>query len=131
MGCGEDIPEVVLTQDLPWNWQSFPDYLDSLAQRSYDADIATQIGHAPLRVYVMGQRGADREPSTEADRADMARLAGEAVRAGALGFSTSRPLNTRTSDGKQTPPRTAGHDALDRRKALEGKGCSVSAEQRG
>src|SRR3546814_10417909 len=78
MGCGEDIPEVVLTQDLPWNWQSFPDYLDSLAQRSYDADIATQIGHAPLRVYVMGQRGADREPSTEADRADMARLAGEA-----------------------------------------------------
>src|SRR3546814_8560878 len=107
MGCGEDIPEVVLTQDLPWNWQSFPDYLDSLAQRSYDADIATQIGHAPLRVYVMGQRGADREPSTEADRADMARLAGEALRAGALGFSTSRPIHHRRRHGKQPPTQTA------------------------
>src|SRR3546814_14710306 len=86
----EDIPEVVLTEGLPWNWQSFPDYLDSLAQRSYDADIATQIGHAPLRVYVMGQRGADREPSPEPHRADKAGLAGEAVRAGAARFSTSR-----------------------------------------
>jgi N-acyl-D-aspartate/D-glutamate deacylase len=71
----EDIPEVVLTEGLPWNWQSFPDFLDALAARQYDIDIATQVPHAALRVFVMGQRGADREPATEQDRAEMARLA--------------------------------------------------------
>src|SRR3546814_16870457 len=74
----------------------------------------------------MGQRGADREPATEADRADMARLAGEAVRAGALGFSTSRTINHRTSDGKHTPTLTAGEDEiLSIPLALKGDGCGV------
>ena len=99
----EDIPEVVLSEGLPWNWHSFPDYLDALAARSYDADIATQVPHAALRVYVMGQRGADREPATEADRQRMAELTVEGLRAGALGFSTSRTLNHKSADGKHIP----------------------------
>ena len=52
----EDIPEVVMTAGLPWNWHSFPDYLDAIAQRRYDVDVATQVPHAALRVYVMGER---------------------------------------------------------------------------
>ena len=99
----EDIPEVVLSEGLPWNWHSFPDYLDALAARSYDADIATQVPHAALRVYVMGQRGADREPATEADRQRMAELTIEGLRAGALGFSTSRTLNHKSANGEHIP----------------------------
>jgi N-acyl-D-aspartate/D-glutamate deacylase len=99
----EDIPEVVLTEGLPWNWHTFPDYMNALAERRFDADVAAQVPHAALRVYVMGQRGADREPATEADRQEMARLTVEGLRAGALGFSTSRTLNHRTLDGKHIP----------------------------
>ncbi len=99
----EDIPEVVLTEGLPWNWRSFPDFLDALDVRRYDADIAAQVPHAALRVYVMGQRGADREPATEQDRRRMAELTEEGIRAGALGFSTSRTLNHRTLDGQHIP----------------------------
>ena len=99
----EDIPEVVLTEGLPWTWQTFPEFLDVLGQRQYDADVATQVPHAALRVYVMGQRGADREAATEQDRRRMAELTEQGIRAGALGFSTSRTLNHRTLDGKHIP----------------------------
>ena len=99
----EDIPEVVLNEGLPWNWHSFPDFLDAIAARSYDVDVAAQVPHAALRVYVMGQRGADREPATEQDRQRMAELTVEGLRAGALGFSTSRTLNHRSADGKHIP----------------------------
>ena len=99
----EDIPEVVLTEGLPWNWETFPDFLDALDKNQYDTDIATQVPHAALRVYVMGQRGAEREPATEQDRKRMAALTAEGLQAGALGFSTSRTLNHRTLDGKHIP----------------------------
>ncbi len=108
----EDIPEVVLTEGLPWNWQSFPDFLDALAARQYDIDIATQVPHAALRVFVMGQRGADREPATGQDRAEMARLASEGIKAGALGFSTSRTLNHKTLDGRAIPSLNAAEAEL-------------------
>lgn len=99
----EDIPEPVLTEGLPWNWLSFPDYLDALESRPYDLDIATQVPHAAVRVYVMGQRGVDREPATEADSAAMARIAAEGIQAGALGFSTSRTINHKTKAGDLIP----------------------------
>lgn len=108
----EDIPFPVLTEGLPWAWESFPDYLDFLAGRAFDVDIAAQLPHAALRVHVMGERGANREPATTADIAAMAALAQRAVEAGALGFSTSRTLNHRTSDGQPTPTLTAGEDEL-------------------
>lgn len=108
----EDIPGVVLEEGLPWNWRTFPEYLDALDAREYDADIATQIGHAPLRIHVMGDRGAAREPATDADIAEMARIAGEAVQAGALGFSTSRTILHRSSDGMNTPTLGAAEKEL-------------------
>jgi N-acyl-D-aspartate/D-glutamate deacylase len=108
----EDIPEPVLTEGLPWNWRTFPDYLDRLAERNYDLDVATQVPHAALRVFVMGERGFAREPATEQDRAEMARLAAEGIRAGALGFSTSRTLNHKTLDGRPTPTLKAAEAEL-------------------
>ncbi|MBS0560162.1 MAG: amidohydrolase family protein [Proteobacteria bacterium] len=99
----EDIPEVVLTAGIPWNWETFPQFLDALDSRGYDMDIATQVPHAALRVYVMGERGAAREPATAEDRAAMARLAAEGIRAGALGFSTSRTIAHKTLAGEHIP----------------------------
>ncbi len=108
----EDLPEVVLTEGLPWNWQSFPEFLEVLGARSYDMDIATQVPHAALRIHVMGQRAADHEQANQADRAEMARLAAEAIRAGALGFSTSRALAHKTLDGRHTPTLRAAEAEL-------------------
>ncbi|MCH9752069.1 MAG: amidohydrolase family protein [Alphaproteobacteria bacterium] len=108
----EDIPFPVLAEGLPWNWESFPDYLDSLEDRAFDIDFGAQLPHAALRVYVMGDRGANREDATDADIAAMSALAKAAVEAGALGFSTSRTLNHRTSDGQPTPTLTASEKEL-------------------
>ena len=108
----EDIPEPVLSAGLPWAWESFPDYMDWLSQRNFDMDIGAQLPHAALRVYVMGERGARRDPATAEDNSAMAALAGDAVRAGALGFSTSRTLNHRTSTGDFTRTLKAGEDEL-------------------
>ncbi|MDB5419595.1 MAG: D-amino acid aminohydrolase, partial [Phenylobacterium sp.] len=108
----EDIPFPVLADGLPWNWESYPDYLDSLATRSFDVDIGSQLPHAALRVYVMGQRGVDREPATATDIHAMAAIAKRAMEAGAIGFGTSRTLNHRSSDGSPIATLTAGEDEL-------------------
>jgi N-acyl-D-aspartate/D-glutamate deacylase len=108
----EDIPEVVMREGLPWTWESFPDYLDMLAGRAFDVDVATQVPHAALRVYVMGKRGADREPASAKDRAEMAALAADGIRAGAFGFATSRLLQHRTAEGEPIPSYGAAEEEL-------------------
>jgi N-acyl-D-aspartate/D-glutamate deacylase len=108
----EDIPHPVLVDGLPWTWETYPEYLDFLAGRRYDMDICGYVPHAPVRVYVMGQRGVDREPATAADLSQMARIVREAVQAGAIGFSTSRTFFHRSSDGKSTPSFEAAEDEL-------------------
>jgi N-acyl-D-aspartate/D-glutamate deacylase len=108
----EDIPGAALHEGLPWQWESFPQYLDFLSQRRFDMDLAAQLPHAALRVFVMGQRGADREPATAEDIAAMRRLTAEAMAAGAIGFSSSRTLNHRSSTGAPTPSLTAERDEL-------------------
>ncbi len=108
----EDIPFPVLADGLPWNWESFPEYLDSLSDKNFDIDFAAQVPHAALRVFVMGERGANRDMATGDDIAAMAKLAREAIEAGALGFTTSRTLNHQTSEGDPTPTLTAAEDEL-------------------
>jgi N-acyl-D-amino-acid deacylase len=99
----EEIPGVVMAAGVPFNWESFPEYLEVIANRHCDIDFAAQLPHSPLRVYVMGERGANREPPTDRDLAEMRRLTTEAIRAGALGVSTSRNLSHRYPDGRPTP----------------------------
>jgi N-acyl-D-aspartate/D-glutamate deacylase len=122
----EDIPEPVLSAGIPWAWESFPDYMEWLSKRNFDIDVGAQLPHAALRVYVMGERGARRDPSTPEDNTAMAALAREAVRSGALGFSTSRTLNHRTSTGDYTPTLKAGEDELTAiAGAMRAEGSSV------
>jgi len=108
----EDIPDVVMTEGLPWNWESFPDYLNALSTRRTDIDFAAQLPHSPLRVYVMGERGATLEPPTEADLARMRALTAEAVRAGAIGVTTSRVYAHRFRDGRPAPSVNTAEDEV-------------------
>ncbi|MFM8650428.1 MAG: N-acyl-D-amino-acid deacylase family protein [Actinomycetota bacterium] len=99
----EDIPGSAMTDGIDWQWESFPEYLDAIERHSFVLDIGTQIAHGPLRAYVMGQRGADNEPADADDRENMARLVEEALRHGALGFSTSRTPLHKSKSGELVP----------------------------
>ena len=99
----EDIPEPVLSAGIPWAWESFPDYMDWLSQRDFDMDIGAQLPHAALRVYVMGERGARRDPATPEDnkrdgarsRATPCAPARSASRPRAPSTTAPRPATTR------------------------------------
>lgn len=109
----EDIPGTALAEGLTWDWESFPDYLDALGKRSYTMDLGAHMPHAALRAYVMGDRGGDHtETPTDAEIERMARLTGEALVAGALGFSTSRTHAHRSRDGANIGTLTAGEPEL-------------------
>jgi N-acyl-D-aspartate/D-glutamate deacylase len=113
----EEIPGSALAAGIKWNWESFPEYLDALEEKPRDIDVAAFLPHAPLRVYVMGQRGVDREAATPDDIAAMQKLIKEAMDAGAVGFSSSRTLFHRSSTGDSVPTMGA---ALTEMKALGG-----------
>lgn len=108
----EDIPGVALHAGLSWNWESFPDYLDTLDEMPRDIDIAAQVPHSALRVYVMGERGARHEAATADEIALMGELTKDAIAAGALGFSTSRVIFHRTADGDLAPSVGAARNEL-------------------
>jgi N-acyl-D-aspartate/D-glutamate deacylase len=109
----EDIPGVVMTDGLPWTWETFPEYLDALQARQRDIDVAAYLPHSPLRVYVMGRRGADREPATPEDLAKMRALAKEAIEAGALGFASSRLTIHKTESGSPIPSYDAAREEIE------------------
>ncbi|MCB2063536.1 MAG: amidohydrolase family protein, partial [Novosphingobium sp.] len=108
----EDIPGVVMAEGLTWEWESFPEFMAALEARRRDIDVAVFAPHSPIRVYVMGDRGANREPATQADLDAMRELTREAVEAGAIGVATSRTLIDRRADGAPVPSFAASTEEL-------------------
>lgn len=108
----EDVPEVVMARGIPWDWETFPEYLDSIDRRPRDINVAAQLPHSCLRVYVMGDRALAGEMATDDDLAKMRVLSGEAMRAGALGFGTSRTVFHRSSEGMPIPTKNARESEL-------------------
>ena len=108
----EDIPEVVMKEGIPWEWETFDEYMDFLSTREFDMDLGAQLPHAAMRVYVMGQRGADREPANPDDIAKMRKITEAAMKSGALGFSTSRWLHHKSSSGEHMPSLNAEANEL-------------------
>jgi N-acyl-D-aspartate/D-glutamate deacylase len=118
----EDIPGTALYEGIDWgSWETFPEYLDFLSQRHYAIDIGAQVPHAAVRNYVMGERGRANEAANEDDMAKMAALVEEGLRAGAVGFSTSRTIGHRAMDGKPIPGTFAADDEILRIAEVMGK----------
>jgi N-acyl-D-amino-acid deacylase len=108
----EDIPASALRAGMEWSWETFPEYLDALGRGGRVMDVGTQVPHAAVRAYVMGERGARNEPASPADIGAMAAIVADALRAGALGFSTSRTILHHTSDGQPIAGTYATRDEL-------------------
>ncbi len=108
----EDIPGAALAEGITWEWESFPEYLDALDKQPRALDVATQIPHGAVRAYIMGERGANNEAATEEDIAAMADIVEEGMKAGALGFSTSRTMLHLSKDGIPVPGTFANKDEL-------------------
>ena len=98
-----DIPGSVLAEGVSWDWETFPEYLDSIDRKPHAIDVVAQIPHAPLRAYVMGRGRAIDDAATDEDIAEMGRLVKQAVEAGAHGFTTSRTFIHLTSEGELIP----------------------------
>ena len=112
MEAVEEIPGIALAEGLKWNWESFPQFLDALEGMERTIDVAAQIPHHPLRVYVMGERAINLEAATADDIAEMRRLTLEGMQAGAFGFTTSRTNSHKTLTGGMVPSRFSHVDEL-------------------
>ena len=108
----EDIPGAALHEGIVWNWESFPEYMNALEATPHSLDFLVQVPHDPLRMYVMKERALAHELATPQDIEQMRALLREALEAGAVGFSTGRSDNHRTSEGKETPAAEASHAEL-------------------
>jgi N-acyl-D-amino-acid deacylase len=109
----EDIPGIALAEGMPWGeWESFPEYIDFLDRRAWSLDVGTQVAHGALRFYVMGERAITHSAATGADLERMSNLVEGAVRAGALGFSTSRITGHQSISGYSVPGTYAAEDEL-------------------
>ncbi len=108
----EDIPGTALAEGIEWEWETFPEYLDALERRRWTVDVGTQVPHAAVRAYVMGDRGAKNEAAHAEDIAAMRAIVLDALRVGALGFSTSRTMGHRAVDGEVVPGTYAAEDEL-------------------
>ncbi len=109
----EDIPGSALYEGMEWGaWETFPEYLDYLSKREYALDVGTQIPHGSVRFYAMGERGKQNEDATSDDLEVMANIVEQAIRAGALGFSTSRTVGHRSLWGSPVPGTFAADEEL-------------------
>ncbi len=108
----EDIPGTALHEGMSFDWEHFPEYLDALDRMPRAISLGAQVPHGAVRAYVMGERGARNEASTAEDIEAMAAIVTDALRAGALGFSTSRTLGHRAIDGEPVPGTFAAEDEL-------------------
>ncbi len=108
----EDIPGSALSLGMKWNWETFPEYLDALEGTPRVADVAVQVPHGPVRAYVMGDRGARNEEATPEDIEAMYKIVKEGMEAGAVGFTSSRVLGHKSSDGECVPGTFAGDEEL-------------------
>lgn len=121
----EDIRFEDLSKGLPWNWSSFPEYLDALERREYNMDVGTLLPHSTLRAFVIGDRSLS-DKASDAELAGMADLAYAAVQAGALGFGTSTLRDQRTSDGRHIPSVLADErEFLAIARGMANAGCGV------
>jgi N-acyl-D-aspartate/D-glutamate deacylase len=99
----EDIPGAALAEGIRWNWESFPQFMDALDATPHSLDYVVQIPHDPIRMAVMGERAFTQPVAGADDIAAMRALVREALQAGAVGFSSGRTDNHRTSEGRETP----------------------------
>ena len=108
----EDIPGTALAEGMTWDWETFPEYLDALERRPRTIDVATHVPHGAVRAYVLGEREMPGAVPTEEDISEMSRIVEEGIRAGALGFSTSRTVLHKSVDGELVPGTTATKEEL-------------------
>ncbi len=107
----EDISPEAMEAGIKWSWETYPQYLDAVERTPKGINYAAYMGHSALRTYVMGERAFDSEANSE-DLSAMKREMRAAIRAGAIGFTTSRTRNHQTPDGKPVASRLANWDEV-------------------